>query len=169
VNLLISLAVSALVFVLIFNVIPDVKIAWSDVWIGAASTSVLFTLGRFLIGFYLGHSNVASVYGAAASLIILLTWIYYSANVLLLGAEFTQVYADQLGSRIVPKEGAAPMTSERRAQQGIDTEKSVKTSGIRTSKGHGEGTGKKHKRGLLMGILDRALDLYYIWKGRVGR
>jgi len=82
--------------------LPDVEIHWKDVWIGAALTSVLFTIGKFLIGFYLGTSGVTSAYGAAGSLITILLWVYYSALIFFLGAEFTQVYATQYGSGVIP-------------------------------------------------------------------
>src|SRR5204862_3949403 len=95
------------------------KIAWRDVWIGAALTSILFNLGKSAIGFYLGSSSVASAYGAAGSLIILLLWVYYSAQILLFGAEFTQVYANQYGSQIQPADNALPITEGERAQQGL--------------------------------------------------
>jgi membrane protein len=89
--------------------LPDVKIAWKDVWIGAVITTVLFLIGKVLIGLYLGNSSVASTYGAAASLVILLLWIYYSAQILFFGAEITQVYASRYGSGIVPSEHAVPV------------------------------------------------------------
>ena len=79
---------------MIFKVLPDVSIGWNDVWIGAAMTSLLFSIGKVLIGLYLGRSNLTSAYGAAGSLLILLLWTYYSAQILLFGAEFTQVYAN---------------------------------------------------------------------------
>ena len=91
---------------MMFKFLPDVKIAWRDVWIGAAVTAVLFAIGKFLIGLYLGHSSATSVFGAAGSLVVLLLWIYYSAQILFFGAEFTQVYARRYGSRIVPDEHA---------------------------------------------------------------
>ena len=114
-----SLAVITLLFAMIFKILPDVKVAWGDVWIGAAATAVLFTLGKLAIGFYLGHSDVGSAYGAAGSLIVILVWIYYSAQILFLGAEFTQVYANRYGSRIRPDRDAEPVTEEMRAQQGM--------------------------------------------------
>jgi membrane protein len=108
VNLVFSLATTALLFGLIFKIVPDIEIAWKDVWIGASVTSVLFTLGKFLIGFYLGKASVSSAYGAAGSLVVLVIWVYYSAQILLLGAEFTQAYADHWGSRVKPSEDAMP-------------------------------------------------------------
>jgi len=118
-NILISFLVITFLFTLIFKFLPDVKIAWRDVWIGAALTSVFFNVGKSAIGFYLGSSSVASAYGAAGSLIILLLWIYYSAQIMLFGAEFTQVYANQYGSKIEPAPNAVPVTEATRAQQGL--------------------------------------------------
>ncbi len=118
-NFVISFGGIALLFALIFKVIPDVKITWHDVWLGAAVTAVLFTIGKWAIGFYLGQSATASTYGAAGSLIVLLLWVYYSTQILFLGAEFTQVYANRFGDEIVADEGAIPLTSEARTQQGI--------------------------------------------------
>ena len=103
VNLVISVGVITVLFALIFKFLPDAEIAWRDVWLGAFVTGLLFSLGKFLIGLYLGNSAVASSFGAAGSLVLLLLWIYYSAQILLFGAEFTQVYANQFGSKIVPE------------------------------------------------------------------
>lgn len=99
-HILISFAVTAFLFAMIFKLLPDVRIAWADVWLGAAATSLLFTFGKVLIGLYLGKSTVASSYGAAGSVVILLLWVYYSAQILFFGAEFTQVYANTYGSRL---------------------------------------------------------------------
>jgi membrane protein len=104
-NSIASFLAITFIFTLIYKIIPDIDIAWGDVWIGAAATSLLFTFGKFLMGLYLGHSAIGSIFGAAGSLVVLLLWIYYSANVLLLGAEFTHVYAKTLGSRKIPKSG----------------------------------------------------------------
>jgi membrane protein len=98
-NSLVSFTVSVLLFAMIFKLLPAVRIAWSDVWTGALVTGLLFTIGKFLIGYYLGKSNVASSYGAAASIITILLWIYYSSLILLFGAEFTKAYAESRGSR----------------------------------------------------------------------
>ena len=119
VNFIFSFVVTTLLFGLIYKVLPDVKIAWSDVWIGAALTSLLFSIGRFLLGVYLGNSSFGSTYGAASSLVIILAWVYYAAQILFLGAEFTQVYARRYGSQIVPDEHAMPITEEARAEQGM--------------------------------------------------
>jgi membrane protein len=99
INKAIAFGVAVLLFAMIFKILPDVSLTWHDVWAGALVTAVLFSLGKFLIGLYLGASNVASSYGAAASLITILLWIYYSALILLFGAEFTKAYAESRGSR----------------------------------------------------------------------
>jgi membrane protein len=101
-NFLLSFAVITLLFAMIFKILPDSQVAWGDVWIGAAVTSLLFTIGKMLIGLYLGKSSVASAYGAAGSLVIVLVWVYYSAQIALLGAEFTHIYANTRGSRVEP-------------------------------------------------------------------
>lgn len=98
VNQGISLAVITVLFAGVYKFLPATKIAWSDVFVGALATAVLFSIGKFAIGQYLGHSSVASTYGAAGSLVVLLVWVYYSAQLILFGAEFTQVYARHSGS-----------------------------------------------------------------------
>jgi len=118
-NVVASVAILTLAFALLFKYVPDVQIAWSDVWIGALATAVLFTIGKALIGWYLGSSTIASTYGAAGSIILFLVWIYYSALIMFFGAEFTQVYANKFGSRVRAAPHAAPVTEEARAQQGL--------------------------------------------------
>jgi membrane protein len=108
INLLVSLTVITGLFAMMFKVLPDVKIAWRDVWLGAAVTALLFAVGKYAIALYLGKSDVGSAYGAAGSLVIILVWVYYSAQILLFGAEFTAVYANEHGSRIVPADNAQP-------------------------------------------------------------
>ena len=99
INFLVSTTVITGLFTLLYKVLPDQKIPWSDVWVGGLVTALLFSLGKTLIGLYLGQSSVASTYGAAGSLAVVLIWIYYSAQLVLFGAEFTQVYANRHGSR----------------------------------------------------------------------
>jgi membrane protein len=118
-NSVISLAVITGGFALIFKLLPDVKIAWRDVWLGAAVTSLFFTVGKFLIGLYLGKSAVASAYGAAGSLVIIVVWVYYSAQILLFGAEFTKVWTKRRGSGFKLEKTAKPVTAEARAEQGL--------------------------------------------------
>jgi membrane protein len=102
----IDLALTSLLFAMMYKFLPDVRLRWRDVWTGAVATAALFTLGKFAIGLYLGRSAVGSAYGAAGSLAIVLFWVYYSSQILLFGAEFTQVYARRRGSWVVPKENA---------------------------------------------------------------
>jgi membrane protein len=104
-----DLAVVILLFAIIFKFLPDAKIQWRDVWIGAAVTAVFFAFGKWALGLYLGSGSAASAYGAASSLITLLLWVYYSAQILLFGAEFTQVYACRGGRDIEPDEHAIRM------------------------------------------------------------
>ncbi len=109
VDFFLSFGAITLLLAMIFKFLPDTKIAWSDVWAGAGVASLLFTIGKALIGLYLVRSTVASAYGAAASLVILLVWIYYSAQILLLGAEITHVYAIKYGSRLEAVSGTASL------------------------------------------------------------
>lgn len=122
-NFVLSFAVTTLLFGLIYKVLPDVKIAWSDVWSGAIVTSLLFSIGRFALGLYLGNSSFGSTYGAAGSVVIILVWVYYAAQILFFGAEFTQVYARRYGSRIVPAKNAVPLTEKNRDEQGMRTDR----------------------------------------------
>jgi membrane protein len=99
-NSVVALVMATLLFAAIFKVLPAVKLAWRDVWVGALVTGVAFTLGKVLIGLYIGRSGLASTFGAAASIITILLWIYYSSLILLFGAEFTKAYAETRGSRV---------------------------------------------------------------------
>ena len=111
-NSIFSLAVITLLFAMIFKFLPDARIAWHDVWIGAFITAALFTLGKFGLGLYLGKSGVASSYGAAGSLIVLLLWVYYSSQIVFFGAEFTQVYANRFGSHVAPSSNAVAVSKQ---------------------------------------------------------
>jgi membrane protein len=101
-----SVGVITLLFAAMFKILPDARIAWRDVWVGAAVTALLFVIGKFALGFYLGRSNPGEAYGAAGSLALILVWIYYASMIVLLGAEFTQVWAERRGVGIEPEEGA---------------------------------------------------------------
>ncbi len=118
-NFAVPLVVVTLLFAMIFKFLPDAKIAWGDVWIGAAMTGLLFTIGRSLLGLYLGRAGISSPFGAAGSLVVLLVWVYYSAQILYFGAEFTKAYANQFGTRIEPADDALPVTEDAKAQQGM--------------------------------------------------
>ena len=109
IDILVSFGFVTLLFALIYKYVPDVEIQWRDVWVGAALTSILFTVGKYLIGLYIGTSGVGSTFGAAGSLITILVWVYYSSLIFFLGAEFTRVYATQYGSGVAPAENAQPM------------------------------------------------------------
>jgi membrane protein len=111
-NQVISFAFITILFALIFKVLPDRKIAWNDVWIGAAFTALLFVVGKYLIGLYLGRGSVTSAYGAAGSLVVILLWVYYASQIVLFGAQFTQVYATQ--GRQAETQGAAGRPSPER-------------------------------------------------------
>lgn len=102
----VSIFVVGAFFSLLFRLLPDARIAWHDVWIGALVTSALFHVGKLLIGLYLGRASVGSAFGAAGSLAIVLVWIYYSSQIVLLGAEFTRIYANRYGSHVVPSASA---------------------------------------------------------------
>jgi membrane protein len=101
VHLILSFGLTTVLFAMIFKILPDIRVEWKEVWLGAVIAAVLFTLGKHLISLYIGSSNMASTYGAAGALIIVLVWVYYSAQILLLGAEFAKAYSDR---RQAPRE-----------------------------------------------------------------
>ncbi len=105
-NIVVAFGLTTLLFAVMFKYLPDAIIAWRDVWFGAAATAVLFSVGKYLIGLYLGNSGFSSSYGAAGSVIILLVWVFYSAQILFYGAELTQVYSRSFGSQIKPNKYA---------------------------------------------------------------
>ncbi len=114
INDILSFLVAAFLFSLLFKILPDAKIKWKDVVIGGLVTAVFFTLGKIGIGLYLGKSNLTSLYGAAGSIIIFMVWVYYSAIILYLGAEFTKVYANLYGGKITPNEYAEWVKTEEK-------------------------------------------------------
>src|SRR5205085_3128018 len=124
-NAVLSFAIITCMFATIYKLLPDVRIAWGNVAVGAAVTALLFTLGKTLFGLYLGRTAVASVYGAAGSLIVILLWVYYSAQIVFLGAEFTKVYSRRFGAVVVPEPTAVPLTAEARAALGMDRRKTI--------------------------------------------
>src|SRR3954452_3678211 len=119
VNFVVSFGVIPLLFAIMFKFLPDVKVRWSDVWAGAVLTSLLFTIGKFLLGLYLGRASTTSSYGAAGSVVLILLWVYYASIIIFLGAEFTQVYAKARGHKTEPKKYAVPVTQEERAEEGM--------------------------------------------------
>lgn len=122
----VSFGVIAVLFAMMFKYLPDVKIAWCDVWLGAVITAGLFTLGKFAIGLYLGHSSMASSYGVAGSFVVLLVWVYYSSQIFFFGAEFTQVYANRFGSRIVPSDNAEALSEDASSNRPKDSSAAAK-------------------------------------------
>jgi membrane protein len=101
-QVLVTLAITTVLFATMFKVLPDVTIRWKDVWVGAAFTAILFIIGQFVVGLYIANANIGSVFGAAGSLTVILVWIYYSAQILLFGAEFTEVWARHYGVHLQP-------------------------------------------------------------------
>lgn len=114
-NQAVSIGLITVLFAFIYKYLPDAKVAWRDVWIGALFTSVLFNIGKFLIGIYLGNSNVGSNFGAAGSLLVILVWVYYSAQLILFGAEFTQAYSSRYGSRSLKEQTTEEDESENKS------------------------------------------------------
>jgi membrane protein len=125
-DFLVSLAVITVMFALMYKILPRVRIGWRDVWVGSVVTALLFVIGKFGVGLYLGKSDVASSFGTAGSLAVLLVWVYYSAQIFLLGAEFTWVYAHRFGSR-----------------QGKDRPATAKESGATTNEPHGHAAARR--------------------------
>jgi membrane protein len=117
--------VFTLFFAAIFKILPDAEIKWHDVWIGAAVTAFLFSIGRLALAWYLGRSGVSSAYGSAGALIVLLLWVNYASTIMFAGAEFTKAYANKFGSKIRPSEHAIAVTDEARARQGLTREPTV--------------------------------------------
>lgn len=111
-DLVVGFVVITVLFALLFRIMPDVQLRWRDVWLGAAVTAFLFTIGRRLIALYLGHSTVASIYGTAGSLVALLIWVYYSCAILFYGAEFTRAYRESSGFKVEPKASAVQVREE---------------------------------------------------------
>lgn len=111
-NTVIGIAVSGLLFTLIFKLVPDVKVSWRDVWVGGFVTGVAFSIGRIALGWYVGRGATTSPFGAAGSLVALIVWVYYSAQILFMGAEFAQVYASRFGDRIEPSPNAVPIDAK---------------------------------------------------------
>lgn len=141
-NQVVAIGFVSVLFAFIFKFLPDVHVAWKDVWIGAIFTSILFNIGKYLIGIYLGNSNVGSVFGAAGSILVVLVWVYYSAQILLFGAEFTQVYSEHFGSMKKQKVKLDSSSVSSEAQVNVKR----KFDNARSSNSVDEGLAMKHKR-----------------------
>jgi membrane protein len=131
-NFVVAFAITTGLFALIYKFLPRAEIAWRDVWIGAAVTALLFAIGKFVIGLYIGRSGIASGYGAAGSFVVLLVWVYYSTQIFLLGAEFTWVYSHEHGSRKGQPRPGAP--EEEAPQDGTDSSSSADGAASRAAR-----------------------------------
>jgi membrane protein len=129
-----SMAMVTFLFAFIFKVLPDAKVKWRHVWVGAGVTALLFELGKFGLSLYLGRESTTSGFGAAGSVVLVLLWVYYASCILFFGAEFTQVYAKECeGRHVNPAPNAVPVTKEARAQQGMVPAEMVKGKKAKTS------------------------------------
>jgi len=127
----VSFAVITGLFGLIFKMVPDVQIGWKDTMVGAVVTAVMFVLGKYILGMYLGRSGIASAYGGAGSLVVLVVWIYYSAQILYFGAELTQAWTHHFRRRVKPSENALPVTEAARTNQGLGRKTAIVQSSHR--------------------------------------
>ena len=128
-NFAVSFGVITLLFGAMFKIVPDAQVAWKDVWVGAVVTGVLFMIGKYAIGFYLGRSNPGEVYGAAGSLAILLVWIYYASMIVFFGAEFTQTWAEHRGEGVMPEKGAVRVVQEEHHVRGPEAKRGGRPEG----------------------------------------
>jgi membrane protein len=124
-NFVVGIGLTTVLFALIYKIIPRVRVHWHDVWVGSAVTALLFTVGKFAIGFYLGKSDVSSSFGAAGSFVVLMVWVYYSAQIFLVGAEYTWLYAHKYGSRRRMEPPPAPQASKDGMQRAAEKERAA--------------------------------------------
>ena len=132
-DILLSLGIVTLLFAAIYKFLPDAKIKWKDVWVGALLTSVLFVIAKFLLGLYFGNSNPGSTYGAAGSVILIMLWVNYAGLILLFGAEFTKVHADMYGTKVEPAKGAVSTEGENDNGAIVNKKKSSETKAKRNT------------------------------------
>lgn len=171
-NFVVSFGVITLLFAALFKILPDARIDWGDVWIGAALTALLFTIGKWLLGIYLGIASVGSAYGAAGSLVALLIWVFYSAQILFFGAEFTQVYSKRYGSRIQPAANAVEMSEVVRANQGRPHQENLEAAAQRDAEsqsGRGDDSEASGGSGLLAQLKRRFTESKDRRRRRQGR
>ncbi|MES2661409.1 MAG: YhjD/YihY/BrkB family envelope integrity protein [Verrucomicrobiota bacterium] len=175
ISFVVSLGIVTALFALIFKVLPDARIGWRDVWVGAALTALLFEIGKTGLGWYLGRESTASAFGAAGSIVLLLLWVYYTSCILFFGAEFTQVYAQDRGRVIEPAANARKVSAVARAQQGMtptkepdnrpDAEPTSQPSPGRLRGMIAPVLGYLEARGLLASIEAREALQHLIWLG----
>ncbi|HEY7119390.1 MAG TPA: YihY/virulence factor BrkB family protein [Tepidisphaeraceae bacterium] len=127
-HLAVFFVIITVLFAMMYKILPDAKVPWRDVWVGSVLTAMLFTLGKWLIGLYLGNASIGRAYGGAGSIVVLLVWVYYSAQIVFLGAEFTYAYHKVRGDRVPAADHAVPVTAEARAEQGIPDPAQVKAT-----------------------------------------
>ena len=120
-SVVVAFVVVTIFFASVYKVLPDVRVAWRDVWMGGIFAALLFTVGKYLLSLYLGKQASSSTYGAASAFVVILLWVYYSSIILFLGAEFAQVYAHYRGAKLAPTKYAMKVTEEERARQGMPT------------------------------------------------
>jgi membrane protein len=168
-NFGISFAVITFLFAAIFKVVPDVDVEWRDVWVGAAVTALLFVLGRWALNTFLISGATVSVYGAAGSFVAILLWVYYSAQILFLGAEFTQVYANRFGSHIVPSEHAEFIDSDEAPSVTAETQPPtaapVPVGATQPSSPLTQASGRKLFTGFFAGLVVGVVGLRRLLKG----
>jgi membrane protein len=126
INFVVSFGVISALFALMFKILPDAKIKWRDVWIGAIATALLFILGKFGLGIYFGKAKPASTYGAAGSIVLIMLWVSYSCMIVFFGAEFTKQFATHFGRKIEPKPGAELILAEEDKQLVKEKKEAVK-------------------------------------------
>ena len=124
-SFIVNFAVITVLFALMFKILPDAKIAWKDVWLGAMITSVLFIIGKFALGLYFGKADPASGYGVAGSIVLVMLWVNYSSMIVFLGAEYTKQFAVHLGKGIVPKEDAVRIEGSEKEKEVADKRKAT--------------------------------------------
>ncbi|BCM92384.1 hypothetical protein IAD21_04263 [Abditibacteriota bacterium] len=146
-NVVLGVFVSTLLFAAIYKVLPDAEIQWRDVWLGGFVTAVLFSLGRWLLGIYLGRMGASSTYGSAGALVVLLLWINYAATILFAGAEFTKAYANKLGSKILPSSHALAFTTETVVTTHAGKAGPAQATPDSLAKAGGKGTSSKDGKG----------------------
>jgi len=163
-SFLVSFGVITVLFASIYTILPDAKVAWRDTGVGAIFTTVLFMVGQFLFGLFLSRTDFASAYGVAGSFLIIITWIYYAAHILFLGAEFTKVYAKRRGSPIVPEEYAVPISQD--PQTSSEAEQTKRSRSGKNQSNRRNHRRKNHSGGFLANLRRCGTRLFQRLTGR---